>query len=175
MATHGNAARFSLTLSAQAHSALCTSSLVLSPPFTLRTAATTQRITQRKERSTFPHSRPDPNKPAASAGGGEPAPGIAMQDARRTRWSTTSPRHAPSLPAPQPAASQKHTTSREGGQAASSPTQQSGSERRAARCGPGEAVAVARRGTAAQARKQSTRSGFCGAEKHRIAAPRRHA
>ena len=79
-----------------------------------------------------------------------------MQDARRTRWSTTSPRLAPSLPAPQPAASQKHTTSREGGQAASSPTQQSGSERRAARCGPGEAAAVAR--LQAQQRRRGSRA-----------------
>ena len=94
---------------------------------------------------------------------------ISMASRRATRRA-----HLLSLSSPFPA---RHPQTQRalvtGGQAASSPTQQSGSERRAARCGPGEAVAVARRGTAAQARKQSTRSGFCGAEKHRIAAPRR--
>ena len=35
--------------------------LVLPPPLTLRTAATTQRVTQWNERSTFPRTRPDSN------------------------------------------------------------------------------------------------------------------
>jgi hypothetical protein len=77
---------------------------------------------------------------------------ISMASRRATRRA-----HLLSLSSPFPA---RHPQTQRalvtGGQAASSPTQQSGSERRAARCGPGEAAAVARR--QAQQRRRGSRA-----------------